>query len=103
MDYFLLFGLIGFGCLILGFIGYSVTTNKIIKSQEREIEILKTDNKRLRSFNQTLINQKNDLINSLVRQQELKIIRQLTPDGLDKLKSLWKTAECADEITFKEF
>ena len=49
MDYFLLFGLIGFGCLILGFIGYSVTTNKIIKDQEREIEILKTDNERLRS------------------------------------------------------
>ena len=41
MDYFLLFGLIGFGCLILGFIGYSVTTKKIIKDQEQEIEDLK--------------------------------------------------------------
>lgn len=49
MDYFLLFGLVGFGCLILGVLGYTVTTNKIIKDQEREIEILKTDNERLRS------------------------------------------------------
>lgn len=38
MDTFLLFGLIGFGCLILGFIGYSVTTTKIIKDQEQEIK-----------------------------------------------------------------
>lgn len=49
MDYFLLFGLVGFGCLILGILGYTATTNKIIKDQEREIEILKTDNERLRS------------------------------------------------------
>lgn len=49
MDYFLLFGLVGFGCLILGILGYTVTTNKIIKDQEQEIEILKTDNERLRS------------------------------------------------------
>ena len=49
MDYFLLFGLIGFACIILGVLGYTITTNKIIKDQEREIEILKTDNERLRS------------------------------------------------------
>lgn len=41
MDYFLLFGLIGFSCLILSFIAYSTTTNKIINSQEQEIEDLK--------------------------------------------------------------
>lgn len=41
MDYFLLFGLIGFGCLILGILGYTTITNKIIKEQEREIEELK--------------------------------------------------------------
>ena len=40
MDTFLLFGLIGFGCLIVGFIGYSVTTKKIIEDQDREIEDL---------------------------------------------------------------
>ncbi len=49
MDTFLLFGLIGFSCLILGVLGYTATTNKIIKDQEREIDILKTDNERLRS------------------------------------------------------
>ena len=41
MDTFLLFGLIGFGCLILGVLGYTVTTNKIIKDQDKEIEELR--------------------------------------------------------------
>lgn len=49
MDTFLLFGLIGFSCLILGVLGYTATTNSIIKEQERELEILKRDNERLRS------------------------------------------------------
>lgn len=49
MDTFLLFGLIGFGCLILGVLGLTATTNKIIKEQEREIARLKTENKRLKS------------------------------------------------------
>lgn len=49
MDYFLLFGLIGFSCLILSFIAYSTTTNKIIKDQERDIEKLTAENKRLKS------------------------------------------------------
>lgn len=40
MDWFLLFGLIGFGLLIIGWLGYSAYTNKIIKEQEKEIEIL---------------------------------------------------------------
>lgn len=47
MDYFLLFGLIGFGCLILGVLGLTATTNKIIKEQEREIEALKAVNRTL--------------------------------------------------------
>ena len=49
MDYFLLFGLIGFSCLILGLLGYTITTNKIIKDQEREIKALKKENKRLKT------------------------------------------------------
>jgi type II secretory pathway pseudopilin PulG len=47
MDTFLLFGLIGFGCLILGILGYTTMTNKIIKEQEREIEALKAVNRTL--------------------------------------------------------
>lgn len=49
MDYFLLFGLIGFACCIFGFIGYATITNKIIKDQEREIAKLETENRRLKS------------------------------------------------------
>lgn len=49
MDYFLLFGLIGFACLILGFIGYKLTTDKIIKEQDKEISALENENKRLKA------------------------------------------------------
>lgn len=35
--------------LIVAFIGYFITTKKIIDSQETEIEILKRDNERLKS------------------------------------------------------
>ena len=54
MDTFLLFGLIGFSCLILGFIGYSTTTNKIIKDQEREIKELRHKNELLKMDNEYL-------------------------------------------------
>lgn len=40
MDWFLLYGMIGFGLLIIGWIGYSTMTTKIIREQEREIEVL---------------------------------------------------------------
>lgn len=49
MDYFIIFGLLGFGGMIIGFIGYKVVTGNIIKDLERENEILKTDNERLRT------------------------------------------------------
>ena len=47
MDWFLILGMIGFGCLVLGFLGYSTTTNKIIKEQEKEIAALHTEVRRL--------------------------------------------------------
>lgn len=40
MDWFLLYGMIGFGLLIIGWLGYSTMTTKIIREQEREIEVL---------------------------------------------------------------
>ena len=48
MDTFLLFGMIGFGLLILGLLGYSATTNKIIREQEKEIADLEIEVKRLK-------------------------------------------------------
>ena len=47
MDWFLLFGLIGFGLLIVGWLGYSAYTNSIIRGQEKEIERLTSQNHRL--------------------------------------------------------
>lgn len=40
MDWFLLYGMIGFGLLIIGWLGYSTMTTKIIREQEKEIEVL---------------------------------------------------------------
>ena len=40
MDWFLLYGMIGFGLLIIGWLGYSTMTTKIIREQEKEIEYL---------------------------------------------------------------
>lgn len=47
MDGFLLFGIIGFSGLITSFVAYKVTTDKIIKEQEKEIATLNTENRRL--------------------------------------------------------
>ena len=49
MDYFLLFGIIGFGLLIISAVCYTTTTNKIIRDQEKEIATLKTHNRRLQA------------------------------------------------------
>lgn len=49
MENLLTFALIVVLFLVAAVIAYTVVTNKIIKDQEREIEILKTDNERLRS------------------------------------------------------
>ena len=49
MENLLTFALIVVCFLVAAVIAYTFVTNKIIKDQEREIEILKTDNERLRS------------------------------------------------------
>lgn len=49
MDYFLLFGILGFSVLILSFLAYKFTTDKIIKEQEKENAALRTENMRLQA------------------------------------------------------
>lgn len=54
MDWFLLYGMIGFGLLIVGWLGYSTITTKIIREQEKEIEdlqrIISKQNNQLRVY-----------------------------------------------------
>lgn len=50
MENLLTFALIVVCFLVVAIIAYALVTNKIIKDQERDIEILKTDNERLRSY-----------------------------------------------------
>ena len=47
MDLMFIFIIILFVVLVLSFVAYSVTTNKIIKDQEKEIAALETRLKRL--------------------------------------------------------
>ena len=47
MSTIVVLGILAFGCLLIGMIGYSTMTDKVIKDQEREISRLRRDNKRL--------------------------------------------------------
>lgn len=47
MDYFFILEIIGVVILFICIAGYSATTNKIIKDQDREIDKLTDENKRL--------------------------------------------------------
>lgn len=49
MDYVLFVGLLGFAGILIGCIGYKRITENIIKTQERELNALRRENKRLKS------------------------------------------------------
>ena len=51
MDYVLILCFVGFGGIIIGFIGYKLTTERIIKDQERQIRRLERElNKRRQEY-----------------------------------------------------
>ena len=77
MDYFLLIGLITLSVLIVSFTIYSALTNSIIKDQEREINKLTIENKRLESSLGKLKNVK-DVVISEKESKDAQIV-QLTP------------------------
>ena len=90
MDYFLLFGVLGFGGLIIGFIGYKITTGKIIKDQEREIEILKTDNERLRSAIRGAKYVDNLILSNDTEQRPSVTFKIINPESKKVLEDLFK-------------
>ena len=47
MDWIVILGILAFGCLIIGWIGYSRITDNLLKEQEREIAQLRRENRRL--------------------------------------------------------
>ena len=47
MDWILILGILAFGGLIIGWIGYSRITDNLLKEQEREIAKLRRENRRL--------------------------------------------------------
>lgn len=49
MDVVFLVGMLGFGLMLIGWLGYSTLTNQEIRDQEREITRLITENEQLRT------------------------------------------------------
>lgn len=92
MDKLVTFALIITLFLVAAVIAFTIVTNKIIKDQDVELKILRTDNERLRLDNQMLTKQKADLTNSLVKRPYVIISRTLTPSELENLKKRYATA-----------
>lgn len=92
MDKLVTFALIITLFLVAAVIAFTIVTNKIIKYQDVELKILRTDNERLRLDNQMLIKQKNELTNNLVRQKTVLIAEKLTPAELENFKKFYATA-----------
>ena len=63
MDNFFILEIIGVVILFICIAGYSATTNKIIKDQDREIEKLTDENKRLREDLKKAVKVTNIVIN----------------------------------------
>lgn len=78
--------------LVAAVIAFTIVTNKIIKGQDLELKILRTDNERLRLDNQMLIKQKTELTNNLVRRQYVMVMKNLTPSELENFKKAYATA-----------
>lgn len=74
MDYFFLFEIIGVIILFICIAGYSATTNKIIKDQDREIDKLTDENKRLR-----------EALKKAVKVTNIVINKELEPDPKAKI------------------
>lgn len=92
MDKLVTFALVITLFLVAAVIAFTIVTNKIIKSLDVEINILKTANERLRLENQELIKQKNALTDSIVRQKTIVLTRRLTPAELENFKKYYATA-----------
>ena len=98
MDKLVTFALVITLFLVAAVIAFTIVTNKIIKSLDVEINILKTANERLRLENQELIKQKNALTDSIVRQKTVVLTRRLTPAELENFKKFYATA--TDSLDF---
>lgn len=49
MDWLLILGVLAFGGLIIGWMGYTTITDSLIKDQKREIAKLRSENRRLKA------------------------------------------------------
>ena len=83
------------GVVIAGFIGFSVTTKRIIDDQEQELEILRRDNERLKADNIYLQRENNAY--------RAHITTQATGKGATDLKEAVKIFSDRVNEMFKEW
>ena len=95
MDWFLILGILAFGGLIIGWMGYTTITDNIIKDQKREIRKLENENRKLKAAIRGLENIKT-MPNKLYASPEKPNIvivrhadRHSTTSGNDELFGEW--------------
>lgn len=96
MDWLLILGILAFGGLIIGWMGYTTITDSLIKDQKREIRKLENENRKLKAAIRGLENIKtmhNKLYYASPEKPNIEIVRHAdrhsTTSGNDELFGEW--------------
>ena len=93
MDWLLILGVLAFGGLIIGWMGYTTITDSLIKDQKREIRKLENENRKLKAAIRGLRVIKSIEICTEPQKPNLRIVRHAdrhsTTSGNDELFGEW--------------
>lgn len=93
MDWLLILGILAFGGLIIGWMGYTTITDSLIKDQKREIRKLENENRKLKAAIRGSRVIKSIEIYTEPQQPNLRIVRHAdrhsTTSGNDELFGEW--------------
>lgn len=93
MDWLLILGVLAFGGLIIGWMGYTTITDSLIKDQKREIRKLENENRKLKAAISGLRVIKSIEIYTEPQKPNLRIVRHSdrhsTTSGNDELFGEW--------------
>ncbi len=93
MDWLLILGVLAFGGLIIGWMGYTTITDSLIKDQKREIRKLENENRKLKAAIRSSRVIKSIEIYTVPQKPNLRIVRHAdrhsTTSGNDELFGEW--------------
>ena len=95
MDWLLILGILAFGGLIIGWMGYTTITDSLIKDQKREIRKLENENRKLKAAIRGLENIKmmSNKLYASPEKPDIVIVRHAdrhsTTSGNDELFGEW--------------